>query len=48
MGRQTPNWNEELIYVNEKSFDKLRHRNIKMKRMKIKDAMKANRPNDVL
>ena len=42
------NWNEQLIYVKEKSFDKLRHRNIKMKRMKIKDAKKANRPNDVL
>ena len=36
MGRQKLNRNEELICVKEEAFDKLRYRNIKMKRIKIK------------
>ena len=34
--------NEELICVKEKALDKLRHFNIKMKRLKIKDARTRN------
>ena len=36
MGRQQLNRNEELICVKEEAFDKLRYRNIKVKRIKIK------------
>ena len=36
MGRQQLNRNEELICVKEEALDKLRYRNIKMKRIKIK------------
>ena len=34
--------NEELICVKEKALDKLRYHNIKMKRIKIKDARIRN------
>ena len=34
--------NEELICVKEKAFDKLRHHDIKMKRIKMKDARIGN------
>ena len=36
------NRNEELICEKEKAIDKLRYRNIKMKRIKIKDARIRN------
>ena len=39
---QQLNRNEELICVKEKAFDKLRYCNIKMKRLKIKDARIRN------
>ena len=39
---QQLNRKEELIYVKEKAFDKLRYCNIKMKRLKIKDASIRN------
>ena len=40
--RQILAWNEEVICVKEKALDKLRYRNIKMKRIKIKDARIRN------
>ena len=39
---QQLNRNEELICVTEKTVDKLRYRNIKMKHIKIKDARIRN------
>ena len=39
---QQLNRNEDLIYVKEKALDELRYRNIKLKRMKIKDARIRN------
>ena len=36
------NRNEDLIYVKEKALGKLRYRYIKMKRIKIKDAIMRN------